>query len=158
MDNNCTCQFYLDMDDELDNSGDSNATEISLGSQDTDDEKKLAKARKSEDKKWVHVERALREDAYMNLAMQKRVILVSQCNECRADRNHAISTPYGSDYLIVINNCRSCLDTNIEIGKVYLNYWPNVDDRQISHVPKQKSGEREIFPQLLDLIFILRCI
>ena len=158
MDNNCTCQFYLDMDDELDNSGDSNATEISLGSQDTDDEKKLAKARKSEDKKWVHVERALREDAYMNLAMQKRVILVSQCNECRADRNHAISTPYGSDYLIVINNCRSCLDTNIDIGKVYLNYWPNVDDRQISHVPKQKSGEREIFPQLLDLIFILRCI
>ena len=146
------------MDDELDNSGDSNATEISLGSQDTDDEKKLAKARKSEDKKWVHVERALREDAYMNLAMQKRVILVSQCNECRADRNHAISTPYGSDYLIVINNCRSCLDTNIDIGKVYLNYWPNVDDRQISHVPKQKSGEREIFPQLLNLIFILRCI
>ena len=149
---------YSGTDDEHDKSGDSNATEISLGSQDTDDEKKLAKARKSEDKKWVHVERTLREDAYMNLAMQKRVILVSQCNECRADRNHAISTPYGSDYLIVINNCRSCLDTNIDIGKVYLNYWPNVDDRQIAHVPKQKSGEREIFPQLLNLIFILRCI
>ena len=140
------CKSYSGTDDELDKSGDSNATEISLGSEDTDDEKKLAKARKSEDKKWVHVERALREDAYMNLAMQKRAILVSQCNDCRADRNHAISVPYGPDYLIVINNCRSCLDTNIDIGKVYQNYWPKVDDRKIAHVPKHKSGERKHLP------------
>ena len=122
-------------------SAESDVTEESLGSKDTDDEKKLEKAKNSPELKWVHVDRALREDAFKNLSLQKRVILISQCNECRAKRNHHISIPYGpANYLIVINNCKGCLDTNVDIGKVYLRYWPKVEDRAIDRVPRSREG------------------
>ena len=139
---NSVCLWYSEMDDEVDKSCDSNVTEESLGSQDTDNEKMMAKAKKCEDKKWVHVERVLREDAYKNLAMQKRMILVAQCGDRRSERN--ISIPYGSDYLIAINNCRNCFETNIAIGKVYQNYWPKVDDPA---VPTHRSTECEHIPE-----------
>ena len=118
-------------------------TEESLGSRDTPDEeeeyKKLMK-KPAEDKKWAHVDRSLREEAFKNLAGQKRVILISQCGKCRGERNHSISVPYGPDYLIVINNCRECLSTNVEIGKVYMKYWPKIVDGEIECVPLSKEG------------------
>ena len=125
---------------EREKSAESNDTEESLGSRDTDDEKLSIKSKQSDDKKWAHVDRALREDAFKNLVPQKHVIQISQCGKCRSQRDHAISVPFGSDYLIVINNCRECLSTNIDIGKVYQKYWPKIEDREIQHVSHSKEG------------------
>ena len=80
---------------EREKSAESNNTEESLGSRDTDDEK----LKQSEDKKWAHVDRSLREEDFKNLAPQKHVIQISQCGKCRSERNHAISVPFGPDIL-----------------------------------------------------------
>ena len=120
-------------------SADSNKTEESIGTEDTDEELTPA-TKKPEAKKWVHVDRALREETFKHLSTQKRMILISQCSKCRAERDHAISVPYGADYLIVINNCRGCLETNIDIGKVYMKYWPKVEDRTVERVTHSKEG------------------
>lgn len=94
---------------------------------------------------YVHVERPLRERAFNSLVKQRFSIQIVQCDICRANRTHLIVQNYGSDWLVVMNLCEKCLQTNMEIGKLHNTFWPKYEQLELCRINHQLPSDGIIF-------------